>query len=388
MHESMDTQEKVPRVESPEERSERYAGELRGFFHEMQKNSLVPEAMFQQGKEYGVAEGTTAKLERPFGVFRVAEQHQKLVGSGERAIFKTQMESEPRAGMDREVAFYQRFLPRIQENLSPDVREGLVFPKLMKVFENADGKAKAILLSELQGEIMGVHDYGFEGKATPEDFQRIIELVRAVQHLPVEELRELSPSTSTTDHANREAEWFTQDKVDIITRNLGEGYDTKSLQTIAQGEQFIREQPERVLSEDVFQTNLMVMPDGRTGSFDWERLKVGTNPGHDYSKFASRMWTEPEKQSAFIRAALEANADMPGFKEMFKSNLLATEYSHLFRHYAGILEKHAADPNRYATRPHLLQEAQQAAPALAQSIRELLDNTGPWAEAPEEQPAE
>jgi len=138
----------------------------------------------------------------------------------------------------------------------------------------------------------------------------------------------------------------------------------------------------------VFQTNLMVMPDGRTGSFDWERLKVGTNPGHDYSKFASRMWTEPEKQAAFIRATLEANADTPGFKEMFKSNLLATEYSHLFRHYAGILEKHAADPNRYATRPQLLQEAQQAAPALAEAIRELLDDSGPWAEVPEEQLAE
>jgi hypothetical protein len=113
-------------------------------------------------------------------------------------------------------------------------------------------------------------------------------------------------------------------------------------------------------------------------------LNIGTNPAHDYSRFTSRLWQEPEKQSDFIRAVLKANADTPGFKEMFKSNLLATEYSHLFRHYSSILEKHAADPNRYATRPQLLQEAQRAAPVLKEAIRDLLDNTGPWAETEEE----
>lgn len=366
--------------EDPETRKERYASELAGFFEEMKENGLIPEAMFQQGKEYpATPEGTAAILERPFGVFRVAEQHQKIVRSGERAVFKTQMESKADAGIDREVAFYQKFLPQIQNSLSPEVREGLTFPKLLQVYER-EGKAKAILLSELQGELMGVHDYGREGKATTEDFQRIIELVQAVQKLSPEELQASSPSTKTIDHANREAEWLSQDKVDIIGKQLGQGYDEKSLHVIAEGEAFIRQQPERVLSEDVFQTNLMVLPDGRTASFDWERLEVGTNPGHDYSKFASRLWTEPEKQREFIHMALEANQDILGFKAMFKSNLLATEYSHLFRHYAGIVEKHDADPNRYAARPQLLQEAQRAAPALKQAITELLDDTGPWAE--------
>lgn len=366
--------------EDPEARKERYAGELAGFFEEMKEHGLIPETMFQQGKEYpATPEGTAALLERPFGVFRVAEQHQKIVQSGERAVFKTQMESKTDAGIDREVAFYQKFLPQIQNSLSPEVREGLTFPKLLHVYER-EGKAKAILLSELQGELMGVHDYGREGKATTEDFQRIIELVRAVQKLSPEELQASSPSTKTIDHANREAEWLSQDKVDLISKELGQGYDAKSLQVISEAEKFIRQQPERVLSEDVFQTNLMALPDGRTASFDWERLEIGTNPGHDYAKFASRMWTEPEKQEEFIRMTLAANRDIPGFKAMFKSNLLATEYSHLFRHYAGIVERAEADPNRYATRPKLLEEAQRATPVLKQAITELLDDIGPWAE--------
>ncbi|MEK7570014.1 MAG: phosphotransferase [Patescibacteria group bacterium] len=370
----------VKRVESEQEKAERHARELADFFQEMQEHGLAPEAMYQHGKTYAANEnGTVGTLDRPFGVFRVAEEHQRVVGSKERAIYKTQMESKTGAGIDREVAFYQKFLPQVQAALSPEVREGLAFPKLLKVFEK-EGKAKAILLSELQGDLLGVHDFGYEGKATTADFQRIIELVRAVQKISPAELQAASPSTKSIDHANSEAEWLSQDKVDLIGKQLGEGYDTKSLQVITEAEKSIRQQPERVLSEDVFQTNLMVLPDGRTASFDWERLEIGTNPGHDYAKFASRMWTEPEKQREFIRMTLAANQDTPGFKAMFKSNLLATEYSHLFRHYAGIVERAEADPSRYANRPQLLAEAEQAAPALKQAIAELLDDTGPWAE--------
>lgn len=365
--------------ETAEQKKERYREELQKFFIEMEENGLVPEAMFQHGKEYEVApEGTDVELNRPFGVFRVASLEQKIIGSHERAVYKSEINSEQGHGIDREIAFYKSFLPKIKENLSGDVRDEIAFPELLQVFEK-DGKPKAILMTELQGKIMGEHDFMHEDVADETDFRRIIELIKAVQKLDPFELQELSPSTTTQDDAEREQKKL-DEKIEFIVEYTSEEHGTRAQALLEESRAYLEQQDEKVLSEDVFQTNLMVLPDGRTASFDWERLKVGKNPGHDYSKFASRMWTDPEKMNQFIKMTRKANQDIEGFDIMFRSNLLAYEYSHFMRHYTNVLRKHEADPEKYKDRPEVVEQAKRAVPVFAEAARELIDQTGPWSD--------
>lgn len=361
----------TPAIEdSPEEKNRKI---FEGFNREMLDIGLTPLMIIQGSVARDVvALDSGAELHRPFGVFEVALDYEP----DSRYIYKSEVPSAESKGMDREVYFYNVVLPKIQKELSEKSKAHIEFPRIGHVYRNGE-KPKGILMSKLDGKVLGTHDKAQPGLIKEEDLDAIIDLILAIQKIDPKTIdpdQVVMPDLNYADIEHKRLDH----KREAIREILGEEALTQIADLINQSAKAQEAQPLRLLSEDVFTTNLMKLADGRLGSFDWERLHTGRNPADDYGKIVSRLWSEPALQKLLIRKILIANKQIPNFREMFKANLIAREGSHLLHHYHRILLQHESDPNSVSPERH--EEAKAGKPAIQKMIQDILDDAGPWSE--------
>jgi len=354
--------------ETPEARNNRI---FEGFNKEMLEMGLTPITIIQGSTARNiVALESGGALNRPFAVFEVSPDYDPEA----RLIYKSEVPSERGEGTDREVYFYSSILPQIQKELPNETRENIVFPLLSHVYQGPS-RPKGILLSKLEGKILGTGDRAHLGILEERDLDLIVDLIRAVQKIDPATIDKSKVALPDLDYSVLERQRV-EEKKEILREILGEGALLKIEKLLEESAAAQKNQPLYLLSEDVFTTNLMKLADGRLGSFDWERLHTGKNPADDYGKMVTRLWSEPELQSKIISKILEANQDIPGFQEMFRSNLISREGSHFLNHYHDILTTYAANPARVSAEQY--EEAKAGKLAMQKLIMEAASGIGPW----------
>ncbi len=365
-------------TESKENKEERARGVLEGYLNEMRELDLKPSAVFIKTEARDI-ENLDPKLimRRPFGVFEVESRE----NPNKKLIYKTEIPSSESKGMDREAAFYRELIPEIKSNMDPGIRDEVVFPELYETHPPS-GNPKAILISKFEGKILGTHDTTNADAMEEKDMDRIIEIILAVQKISPEKVKHLAPSLHESNYEKIESSKLAQKKEAIITI-LGEDVFRKAEALSRESFEFESQQPVRLLSEDVFQTNLIKLPDGRLGSFDWERLHAGKNPADDYGKIVSRLWSVPELQEKMIARILEKNKQIKGFKEMFRFNLFIREGAHLLIHYDKLLKKYEKNPQEFEDKINLLKEAREGKKAMMHMMDDIINESGPWEDAKE-----
>ncbi len=375
--------EKIPSpTTNEEEESLKRERAISDTYREMQEMGLTPISIMRAGgnpEEIRALETPQLNLSHPFAVFEVMTPDDPSTTH----IYKTQLAKVPWGDLSREVLFYAQVLPRIKKLIPADIADQIEFPTLGQVYHDAEGETKGIVLFGLKGEILGEHDQKPGKQFFPEDLDRLIAIIKAVQNVNIQELTEASPEIKLQEKDLGAVEHAYIKKGEprrkTLQKLLGDDALIKIDALLETSSQLQQNQPTRLLSEDVFTINLMRMPNGKLASFDWERLYLGKNPADDYGKIVSRLWNDEKMQHLLIRKILEANSDIPGFRDMFRANLLSREGSHFLKRYTILLEDATAHPENYQDKRAIVEEARQGQRAIKKMIEDILNNTGPWA---------
>ncbi len=270
--------------------------------------------------------------------------------------------------IEKEAIIYKDILPEIYENLPENIKEKIVFPKILDDIKE-DGRTRAIVLEKMEGEICGNHDTTKKGLWDKSDIEAIISVIKEFQNIDPEKIKKAGfdrlPYKDFYEAYNRKFD----ERSKPIKGLMGDDYVDKAKEILNSTEEIMARQPENLLSEDIFCFNIIKRPNGKNALIDWERPYTGKDISADYGKLISRLWTDPEIQEDAIEAALKTNEDNPDFKKLLKASLMFGEGGHMFKHYYGRLEHE--DPAKK-------QEAEKAIEVFKKIFVDILDNKGVW----------
>lgn len=304
---------------------------------------------------------------RPFLVSEV-----KSSQTGEEFVYKGEIKNlGPFQSIKKEEIIYSDILPEIYESFPEDIKEKFISPKLVEGIKK-DAQIEAIILEKINGEICGNHNATKENIWNTKDIKDICFLIKKFQEINPDKIRSKGfPELPFRDFLKHYEETTFQQLQDPIREMFGQEGVEKMTTLLKKAEQVIPNQPEILLSEDIFCFNTIKTPDGKFAFIDWERPYTGKDASADYGKLISRLWTNPGLQEEAIKDAIELNSENNDFKTLLRISLLLLEGGHMFKHYFNKLEE--SDPQEK-------EEAKKAIKVFKELIGNILNGTGIWKE--------
>lgn len=188
-------------------------------------------------------------------------------GKIEKVIYKGEIEDlGPFQSIKKEEIIYRDILPEIYEGLPENIKNNIVFPKLLDVVKR-DEETKAIVLEKINGVICGDHDTTKENIWDKKDIETICCLIKEFQKIDPEKIKENFPELPERDFLKVYEERF-EKRVEPVREFLGEEYEEKAKELFQKDKEIIAKQSPVLLSEDIFCFNTIKMIDGKLGFVD------------------------------------------------------------------------------------------------------------------------
>lgn len=299
-----------------------------------------------------------------FLVFEGANPDKKTV------IFKMKLENsqDDRGTGHNEEYFYEDIVPEIKANWPAD----LTRVKLPELYESGQATEGSYVVTEFaEGEQVG-NVRETDHPLTDEEFDELVKFIRFFHNLlPPDKVKSISPRMDFDLPGDAPTFDFYERKFNshrpMLNKMLGEDYVAKMDQMLSENADLMKNSPLCFVNQDIVPANLVRSEDKLT-IIDWERLKISPNPAAPYSHLIESHWQWPEIQNQMIQKTLEANKDIPHFKDFLRLDMIFFKYS---IGYWWSREK----PDNLPQKQELYDSGSQA---LVNFLKDAIDKKGVW----------
>jgi hypothetical protein len=323
-----------------------------------------PEAEARLGEEFIQK---TAEFSSAYLVFEGAHPDHQTV------LFKIKIDRpDTRHSGENELAFYKDLMPEIQASMPAEVSN--VRPPDLIEGGHSDRGFSYVITEFADGEQLGKRFFEADSPLTSEEFRQLAIFIKHFQEACTpERARELSSdidfndigATSTYENHVARMKSYGENREEALGSE-----DFARMQTLlAEKEEFLRGSPRVFCNQDINPANLIRSED-TLYIIDWERLKLVPSSAAAYNHIIESHWKFPDVQKQMIQTVLELNRDIPDFKEIFRLDMIFYKYTLAYLKRIKSLDQ---SPQERANN-----EAGVA--AFVASVKEALDEQGPWAE--------
>lgn len=339
-------------------------------YDDLDKLNLNLKRFIQGGKFIDVTqiENTGAHRNRPFIVLQVDSNNPE---DEKDLIYKLRSEPDKKGEAKKEISFLKNVVPLLNERMPEEIKEKVRLPVLESYRDEGDYPFSTQEFFE--GQIVGDTKRINPNVLNEEDIDAVAIFIRYLHdQLPVEQVQSLCPEIPTIDNwPYAWYEYMVPRQEENFRKHLGVDYYKLLVTTLENKRDFVENTELNFVAGDINPSNIIKMPDGKLGFYDWERIEIFKAPALDYGFMFATLWNRPDLQRNFLNKAIALNQDIPDFEERLRLDFIFVRGSGLLQGWSGRID----DPDKETRKL-----AQDAVNVISQQLKDALDIKGIWAE--------
>lgn len=281
-----------------------------------------------------------------------------------------------RQGMIGEVAFTTEFAAVVRNRLSYLSYRGRHRTKFPEIIAHSLRKiCPYILMSKFQGGQVGGGIHWLDsGVISRDDLWTIIELIQAINGLELDMVRRNYPGIhdTTTDPDF----WYNFGLMEVtkyeevLKTVLTNKDDYKRMRDLLEEQkEFLRHMGSpRLTAADINPSNMLKLPDGSLGMFDFERLRITSSPAHDFGFLYIDMWNSPVLQLHYLNLVRMYHPG-PKFRRAMRLDIIFNRSVGELNHWLRAAEKKGTADAYWS---------KKALPAVERELHNALHRKGNW----------